>query len=134
MSCYKLYNKQELIEFNEDCLSAVSKCPQYNDADPMSTGITTPEQVFRYWNNSSLLWQSGYSDYLSERAMDTFDYNYKKGLVALCTPPTTKPQNLPNNINNLLEGVTVFKNLSFPNNTMMVSSDLYDLIKKISKT
>lgn len=71
---YDLTDIDQLIAFDRDCQEAAANCPQYEGPSHVFTkhAISVAE-VFQAWFECKTLWKSGYSDYLSSKAMATFD-------------------------------------------------------------
>lgn len=71
---YNLDDIDELVAFDSDCLKAIQNCPQAVDhAGCINPGNSVSVAgVFKSWFNRSLLWSSGYSKCLSDRARATF--------------------------------------------------------------
>lgn len=88
---YNLADIEELIEFDTDCATAASNCPQvpYNNHElEIRRGELTAVEVFDIWNDEeNVVWDSGYHEDLSDKTINTFDYVYengRKGLWKLC--------------------------------------------------
>lgn len=67
--------KKEMLQFDDDCNNAANECPQYRnywsvDDRKILLGEITPKELVKHWLNCDTLWKSGYSECLSEYALD----------------------------------------------------------------
>ena len=75
-------SKEELLDFNDACIDAVSHCPNHNkqwwleDRDIL-LGRYKTKDVLRHWLSCDILWDKGYSEELSLYALEVVS-EYKK--------------------------------------------------------
>lgn len=70
---YTLQDPQQLDLFQQDCMAAVGQCPnvgpRYAQCYKSDKGLS---HAFASWFFTDLLWKKGYSDYLTQKARNTF--------------------------------------------------------------
>lgn len=73
--------KDEMLDFNDDCINAATQCPgfsywKYEDREILK-GEVKPKELVKYWLNLTVLFDSGYFECLSLDALEVFK-EYKK--------------------------------------------------------
>lgn len=74
-------SKEEMLQFNDDCYFAASRCPQfcgwgYEDREIL-LGEVSAKELVKTWKECATLFSSGYDEELSLEALEIFD-RYKK--------------------------------------------------------
>jgi hypothetical protein len=77
----------EMEELNEDCSLAIGHCPQSRYSDlceeyyyDMLRGKLDPLVLMSHWHKHDILFNYGYSEYLSEDSLEIFD-RYEEYLI-----------------------------------------------------